>query len=96
MLPEPLAFGAPADSLAPMSIVEQPRRRSAIIDAYRAAPVELLGELPVLTQQLFATASDRERQFTDLYENRFGRLTLPIRRSVGRARRARRILRRGD
>ncbi len=96
VLPEPLAFGAPADSLAPMSIVEQPRRRSAIIDAYRAAPLELLGELPVLTQQLFATASDRERQFTDLYENRFGRLTLPIRRSVGRARRARRILRRGD
>ncbi len=91
VLPEPLVIGSPG-SLAPMSIVEQSRRRSAILDAYSSAPRELLAAMPVLTQQLFSAATERERQFEALYENRFGRLTLPIRRSVDRARRARRVL----
>ncbi len=93
VLPEPLIVGPP-DALAPMTIVEQSRRRGAILDAYADAPRELLAALPLLTQQLYAAAVETERQLVHLYEHRFGRLTLPIRRSVGRARRMRRAVRR--
>ena len=93
VLPEPLVI-APPDALAPMSIVEQSHRRVAILDAYAGAPREVLAGLPLLVQQLYAAAVERERQLIELYEHRFGRLTLPIRRSIGRARRVRRALRR--
>ena len=61
-------------------------RRRAAASCWRA--------LPLLTQQLYAAAVETERQLVQLYEHRFGRLTLPIRRSVGRARRVRRAVRR--
>jgi glycosyltransferase involved in cell wall biosynthesis len=93
VLPEPLVVGPP-ERLAPLSIVEQSHRRVAILEAYAGAPQELLADLPLLAQQLYAAAAECERQFVSLYEHRFGRLTLPIRRSVGRARRVRRALRR--
>jgi hypothetical protein len=93
VLPEALIVGPP-DALAPMTIVEQARRRGAILDAYANAPRELLAALPLLTQQLYATAVETERQLIQLYEHRFGRLTLPIRRSVTRARRIRRAVHR--
>lgn len=93
VLPEPLVIGPPG-SLEPISIVEQSHRRTAILDAYADAPQEVLAGLPLLAQQLYAAAERHERDLVDLYENRFGRFTLPIRRSVGRARRVRRTLRR--
>jgi len=93
IMPEPLVIGPP-ESLEPISIVEQSRRRTAILEAYAAAPRELLADLPLLTQQLYAAAELHERDLIDLYENRFGRFTLPIRRSVSRARKVRRGLRR--
>jgi hypothetical protein len=85
VLPDPLVH-VPAGVLAPISIVEQSHRRTAIVELYSKAPPAILAGLPLLTQQLYSLGVERERQFAELYENRFGRLTIPIRRSVGRLR----------
>lgn len=92
VLPEPIVTDVPVNAVGNISIVEAAHKRTAILDAYNQAPPTMLAQLPILTQQLYATASERERQFVELYENRFGRLTLPIRRSILNVRRVRRAL----
>jgi len=89
VLPEPLVHDAPDDSVAPLSVVEASHAQVGLLRAFAQADSEALGGLPRLTQQLFAVAAEREREFHDLYANRFGRLTLPIRRNAIRLRRAR-------
>ena len=74
--------------------MQRAHRRAGVIDAYRSAPVEIVRDLPALTQQLYAIGIEREAEFDHLYANRFGRLTLPIRRNAIRARRARQMFRR--
>jgi hypothetical protein len=49
--------------------------------------------VPLIAQQLFAIHLVREREFTRLYEHRFGRLTLPLRWLARRGRRWRTRLR---
>lgn len=86
--PEPVAE-YPSGLLPPLSIVEQSRRRQPILDLYAEAPPAVAAGLPLLAQQLYALGIERQHQFEDLYANRFGRLTIPIRRWRARARRAR-------
>ncbi len=86
---EPVVTDVPQDALGEMSIVQRAHRRTGVIDAFRNAPIEMLRELPLLTQQLYSIGIEREAEFDHLYANRFGRLTLPLRRSAIRARRAR-------
>jgi len=94
VLPEPLVTDLPPGALGPMTIAEPTRTHPRLVEAYRRAPGSVLAELPLLAQQLWATASAREAEWVHLYENRFGRLTLPIRRTVNRARRVRRAFQR--
>jgi hypothetical protein len=66
----------------------------AIARAYRDAPPELAAQFPALAQQLSAIHAQREREFIHLYENRFGRLTIPLRRLAYWGRRGRAAARR--
>lgn len=94
VLPELLVTGAPDDSVAPLSVVEASHAQVGLLRAFASADDAALAGLPRLTQQLFAVAAERESEFAHLYANRFGRLTLPIRRSAIGLRRARARLRR--
>ena len=94
VLPEALAYDAPDDSLTPLAVVEASRAHTGLLRAFAAADGGQLAGLPRLTQQLFAVAEEREAEFTHLYANRFGRLTLPIRGTAIRLRRMRARLRR--
>jgi hypothetical protein len=94
VLPEPLVQHAPAEAIEPLEIIEASHAHSGLLRTFSKAPREVLAGLPRLTQQLGATAIERERDFVYLYANRFGRFTLPIRRTVNRGRRARALLRR--
>jgi len=94
VLPEPLLHDVPDDAVAPLALPEASQAQIGLLRTYAAADPDTLAGLPRLAQQLFAIAAEREREFTHLYANRFGRLTLPIRRTAIRLRRARARLRR--
>ena len=87
VLPEPLVTGVPEPAAGSIEILEPAGRHERLLAAFRSAPPDQLANLPLLTQQLWTNARQREADFEQLYAHRFGRLTLPIRRLRQRVRR---------